>query len=52
VTQRILGIARVAFDSPHYALTISPAGGHYSKDRLMAQGTVKWFNPDKGYGTG
>jgi cold shock protein len=24
--------------------------GHYLKDRLMAQGTVKWFNPDKGYG--
>ncbi len=24
--------------------------GHYSKDRLMAQGTVKSFNPDKGYG--
>ncbi len=42
--------ARVAFDSPHHALTVSPAGGHYSKDRLMAQGTVKWFNPDKGYG--
>jgi len=24
--------------------------GHYLKDRRMAQGTVKWFNPDKGYG--
>jgi CspA family cold shock protein len=24
--------------------------GHYLKDRLMAQGTVKWFNPGKGYG--
>jgi cold shock protein len=24
--------------------------GHYLKDRQMAQGTVKWFNPAKGYG--
>jgi hypothetical protein len=27
---------------------VTAAGGHHSKDRLMAQGTVKWFNPDKG----
>src|SRR6266446_40655 len=38
------------------ALTVLPAGGntsrvgYYSKDRRMAQGTVKWFNPAKGFG--
>src|SRR6266481_8985574 len=37
-------------------LTVPPplrqflTSGHYLKDRRMAQGTVKWFNPDKGYG--
>jgi len=24
--------------------------GYYSKDRRMAQGTVKWFNIQKGFG--
>ncbi len=38
------------------ALTVLPAGGntsrvgYYSKDRRMAQGTVKWFNIQKGFG--
>src|SRR5260370_16334337 len=36
-------------------LTVPPplrqflTSGHYLKDRRMAQGTVKWFNPAKGY---
>jgi CspA family cold shock protein len=25
-------------------------GGERKKDNEMAQGTVKWFNPEKGYG--
>jgi cold shock protein len=38
------------------ALTIRPAGGniarvgYYLKDEHMTQGTVKWFNGQKGYG--
>src|SRR6266446_5381744 len=27
-----------------------PQCGHYPKDEHMTQGTVKWFNSEKGYG--
>ena len=31
-------------------ITISPIMSGIRKRKSMAEGTVKWFNPDKGYG--
>ena len=36
-----------------HGTSITPSrafGGERKKDTKMAQGTVKWFNPEKGYG--
>jgi CspA family cold shock protein len=41
---------RLAVIREHASTEASGAGAKLLKDRFMAQGSVKWFNGEKGYG--